>query len=170
MNYYYNYLYKNIINIESFTENKYIINKQDIFKNNNDKIKIKDFFEVVKDRQKVMNSNINNYDLIILESFDKREENDNTIPNEDLFIIFKDILNYNGIFAFNLRYETYNDKSIIIERLKKNYKRIIEMELRIGSGFIICCPDKNVKIINNYKPINYIIDERILNEIEQKLK
>ena len=169
LNYYYNYLYKNILNIESFTENKYIINKPDIFKNNNDKIKIKDFFEVVKDRQKIMNSNINNYDLIILESFDKREENDRIIPNEDLLIIFKDILNCNGIFAFNLRYETHNEKKIILERLKKKYKRIIEIELRMGSEFIICCPDKNIRMINNYKPINYTIDEIILNEIEQKL-
>ena len=124
----------------------------------------------MEDRKKIKNSNIDNYDLIILESFDKREENDSTIPNIDLSTIFKDILNYNGIFAINLRYETYNDKSIVLARLKKKYKRIIEIELRIGSEFILCCPDKNIKMINNYKPINYIIDEKILNEIEQKLK
>ena len=145
------------------------MDKQDIFKVNNDNIKIKDFFEVVKDRNKVMNSNINNYDLILIESFDKRDENDRTIPNNDLLTNFTNILNYNGIFAFNLRYETYNDNSIILASLKKKYKKVIEIKLRIGSGFIICSGVKNVKIVNNYKPENDIVDKRILNEIEQEL-
>ena len=169
LNYYYNYLYRNILNIESFSESKYKIEEQDFFKINNDNIKIKDFFEVVNDKKKEKNSNINNYDLILLESFDKRNENDSTIPNKDLLTIFIDILNCNGIFAFNLRYETYNDNSIIISKLKKIYKKVIEIELRIGSKFFICCPDKNIKMINYYKPNDNIIDKLILDEIEQNL-
>ena len=120
--------------------------------------------------KKEKNSNINNYDLILLESFDKRDKNDSTIPNKDLLPIFIDILNCNGIFAFNLRYETYNDNSLILGKLKKKYKKLMEIELRIGSRFIICCPDINVKMISYYKPYDNIIDKRILDEIEQKLK
>ena len=170
LNYYYNNLYQNILNMESFSESKYKIEEQDFFKINNDNIKIKDFFEVVKDKKKIKNSNINNYDLILLESFDKRNENDSTIPNKELLTIFIDILNCNGIFAFNLRYEAYNEYSIILAKLKKKYKRVIEIELRIGSIFIICCPDKNVKLISYYTPFDYIIDKRLLKEIEQKLE
>ena len=147
LNYYYNNLYQNILNIESFSESKYKIGKK-----------------------KIKNSNINNYDLILLESFDKRNENDSTIPNKELLTIFIDILNCNGIFAFNLRYEAYNEYSIILAKLKKKYKRVIEIELRIGSIFIICCPDKNVKLISYYTPFDYIIDKRLLKEIEQKLE
>ena len=170
LNYYYNNLYKNILNIDSFTESKYINGKPDIFKINYDNIKIKDFFEVVEDRKKVKNSNIDNYDLIILESFDKRDENDITIPNYDLLTIFSNILNCNGIFAFNLRYETFNDNTIIIEKLKKKYKKVIEIKLRIGSGFIICCGSEKIEMVKYYKPQDNIVDNQILNEIEQKLK
>ena len=156
--------------MDSFTESKYMNSKPDVFKINYDNIKIKDFFEVVEDRKKIKNSNIDNYDLIIVESFDKRDENDITIPNYDLLTIFSNILNCNGIFAFNLRYETFNDNSIIIEKLKKKYKKVIEIKLRIGSGFIICCGSKKIEMVNMYKPQDNIIDNRILNEIEQKLK
>ena len=52
LNYYYNNLYQNILNIESFSESKYKIGEQNIFKINNDNIKIKDFFEVVNDKNK----------------------------------------------------------------------------------------------------------------------
>ena len=155
--------------VEEFASN-YKIGEKNIFKINNDNIKIKDFFKVVKDKKKIKNSNINNYDLILLESFDKRNENDITIPNKELLTIFIDILNCNGIFAFNLRYEAYNEYSIILAKLKKKYKRVIEIELRIGSIFIICCPDKNVKLISYYTPFDYIIDKRLLKEIEQKLE
>ena len=129
-----------------------------------------DFFEVVKDRKKIINSNIDNYDLIILESFNKRDEKDNAIPNYELLTIFKDILNYNGIFAFNLRCETFNEYSIILERLRKRYKKVIEINLRICCGFIICCEDKNDKPINYYYPKDIILDKKILEEVEQKFK
>ena len=106
----------------------------------------------------------------MLESFDKRNENDSTIPNKKLLTIFIDILNCNGIFAFILLYEAYNEYSIILAKLQKKYKRVIEIELRIGSKFIIFCPDKNVKMINYYRQFDNIIDKRILKEIEQKLE
>ena len=154
--------------VEEFANN-YKIGEKNIFKIYNDNIKLKDFFEVVNDKKKIKNSNINNYDLILLESFDKRNENDSTIPNKKLLTIFIDILNCNGIFAYILRYEAYNEYSIILAKLQKKYKRVIEIELRIGSKFIICCPDKNVKMINYYRQFDNIIDKRILKEIEQKL-
>ena len=100
---YYDNLYQNILNMKSFQESRYKIDKQDFFKINNDNIKIKDFLEVVKNKKKENNSNINNYVLILLESFDKRNENYSTIPNKDLLTIFINILNCNGIFAFNIR-------------------------------------------------------------------
>ena len=170
LSYYYKNIYQNIFNIDSFMEKKYIIEKQEIFNINNDNIKIKDFFEVVKDRKQIINSNINNYDLILLESFNKRDGKDMAIPNHDLLTVFKDILNFNGIFAFNLRCETFEEYSFILEKLKKKYKKVIEIKLRVVSGIIICCGDKNVKLVNYYKPNEILLDKNILEEIEQKLK
>ena len=57
----------------------------------------------------------------------------------------------------------------MLSKLKKIYKKVIEIELRIGSKFFICCPDKNIKMINYYKPNENIIDKLILDEIEQNL-
>ena len=169
LNYYYNNIYQNIFNIDSFMEKKYIIDNQDIFRINNDNIKIKDFFEIVKDRKQIINSNINNYDLILLESFNKRDEKDTAIPNQYLLTIFKDILNFDGIFAFNLRCETFEEYSLILEKLKKKYKKVIEIKLRVVSGIIICCGDKDVKLVNYYKPNEILLDNNLLKEIEQKL-
>ena len=70
-------------------------------------------------------------------------------------------------YSHILRYEAYNEYSIILAKLKKKYKRVIEIELRIGSKFIIFCPDKNVKLISYYPPFDYIIDKSILKEIDE---
>ena len=92
------------------------------------------------------------------------------IPSYKMLNVFKDILNYNGIFAFNLRCETFNEYSMILERLRKRYKKVIEINLRIWCGFIICWEDKNAKPVNYYNSNDIILDKNILKKIDKNLK
>ena len=93
------------------------------------------------------------------------------IPNYDLLSVLKDTLNYNGIFTFsNLRCETFNEYSMILERLRKRYKKVIEINLRIYCGFIICWEDKNAKPVNYYNSNDIILDKNILEKIDKNLK
>jgi hypothetical protein len=125
LNYYYKKSYDKILNIESFIE-KNFYDKIDFDKlkeyfliDNN--IKIMNFEEVIESRIKKVNSNLNNYDLIILEYFNK---NDITIPNIDLLTKLNKILNYNGLLVFNLRAESFRYYTNAIEKLKAIYQTV----------------------------------------------
>ena len=135
------------------------------FKINNDNIGISDFVKVIEEVLKKNNSNINNYDLILLEFFEKRNEKDVTIPNYDMLFKVKKILNYDGILAFNLRTETFHKYNDTIESLKNKYKKVIEIYLRPCSGFIICSDDTNVKNKQIYKPFDFNFNSKVIDKI-----
>ena len=104
------------------------------------------------------NSNRKNYDLILIEFFEKREEKDVTIPSYDILSKVKKILNFDGLVAFNLRSETIKIYNDTIKSLKdKHYKNVNNIYLRPCSGFIICSQDKNVKLEKNYLPNGFVL-------------
>ena len=164
LNYYFTTLYQDLFNISSFMEYTGNITGNN-FKINNDNIKISKFTDVIEIAHKKNNSNLKNYDLILIEFFEKREEKDVTIPSYDILSKVKKILNYDGIVAFNLRSETikiYNDS---IKSLKdKHYKNVNNIYLRPCSGFIICSQDKNVKLEKNYLPNGFYFYEEVINK------
>ena len=171
LNYYYSKLYLNTFKINCFMENNdNIISEKNFFKIDNTNIKIAKFIDVIDSRIKKINSNLDNYDLIILEYFKSCEVNKDMIPNIDIILQLQKLLNYDGILVFNLRAETFKKYNDILDRLKKKFKKVIEINLRICSGIIICCQDKAIKVEKYYKPeINFLLESKIENELCEKL-
>ena len=122
-----------------------IIYKQNFFKINNDNVQVSNFSNLVNEKHKKKTSKIIIYDLIILESFSKKDKIDTSIPNLDVILLSIKLLTFKGILAFNLRTETFEEYKDILEKLKKKVKNIIEINLRPCSGFIII--SQNEKII-----------------------
>ena len=152
LNHYYKKSYDKILNIESFIE-KNFYDKIDFDKLKeyfliDNSIKIMNFEEVIESRIKKVNSNLNNYDLIILEYFNK---NDITIPNIDLLTKLNKILNYNGLLVFNLRAESFRYYTNAIEKLKAIYQTVKEINIRICSSIIICSHKNEIELENYYK-------------------
>ena len=152
LNHYYKKSYDKILNIESFIE-KNFYDKIDFDKLKeyfliDNSIKIMNFEEVIESRIKKVNSNLNNYDLIILEYFNK---NDITIPNIDLLTKLNKILNYNGLLVFNLRAESFRYYTNAIKKLKEIYQTVKEINIRICSSIIICSHKNEIEFENYYK-------------------
>ena len=164
LNYYFTTLYQDLFNISSFMEYTRNITGNN-FKINNDNIKISKFTDVIEMAYKKNNSNLKNYDLILIEFFEKREEKDVTIPSYDILSKVKKILNFDGLVAFNLRSETIKIYNDTIKSLKdKHYKNVNNIYLRPCSGFIICSQDKNVKLEKNYLPNGFYFYEEVINK------
>jgi len=176
LNDYYEKLYPNEFNILSYIENAtFKINNNKLLINYN-KIKFSKFHDVCNKLKKTIKSNNNKFDLILLEYFSKIKNNDASIPNYDLLSIMKSLLKDEGIFAFNLRAESYKEYNNILELLKKKYKKVIEIKIRICSGLIILCQNEKIKLEDYYKSrfINSFDDEifkeKILDSLSTDLK
>ena len=101
----------------------------------------------------------------MLEYFKKIDNNDSSIPNNDLLSLMKNILNDEGIFAFNLRAESFKVYNNTLELLKKKYKKVIEINFRICSGLILCCQNDQINLEEYYKPIdNNLLDYQYFKE------
>jgi len=151
LNDYYIKLYPNTFNIISYIEKK--INNKGLLINYNG-INICEFHEAYNQVKKKIKSNNNKFDLILLEYFSKIDNNDASIPKyDDLLTKMKFLLKDEGIFAFNLRAESYKEYNSILEVLKKKYKKVIEIKFRICSGLIILCQNEKINLEEHYKPI-----------------
>ena len=150
LNYYYTKIYPNIFNIVSFMEEDFKINNSRLLINYND-VTISNFYDAYK-KLKKNKSNINKFNLKFLEYFSKINNNDISIPNNNLLSLMKNILNDDGIFAFNLRAESFKAYNNTLESLKKIYKKVIEIKFRICSGLILCCQNKQINLEEYYKP------------------
>ena len=168
LNYYFTKLYKDKLQISSFMETKENANDER-FKINNDNIGINNFENVIEEAIKKNNSNINNYELILIEPFEKRNKEDETIPNYELIFKLKKILNFDGILAFNLRAETFHIYNDTIEKLKKKYKKVLNIYLRPCSAFIICSHYQELKLERIYEGDNEINFDWVINKIEQEI-
>ena len=152
LNDYYTKLYPDKFNIFSFIENKkfQIINSKLLI--NYNKIEISKFNDAYNGFKKKIKSNNDKFDLILLEYFSKIDNNDVSIPNDNLLLIMKNLLNDEGIFAFNLRAESFKAYNNILELLKKKYKKVIEIKFRICSGLILLCQNEIINLEEYYKP------------------
>ena len=168
LNYYFTKLYKDKLQISSFMETKENANDER-FKINNDNIGINNFENVIEEAIKKNNSNINNYDLILIEPFEKRNKEDDTIPNYELIFKLIKILNFDGILAFNLRTETFHKYNDTIEKLKKKYKKVLNIYLRPCSAFIICSHYQELKLERIYEGDNEINFDWVINKIKQEI-
>ena len=56
-----------------------------------------------------------------------------------MLLLFKKILDNDGILAFNLRAESFYIYNDILESLKQNYTSVFEINFRPCSGLILCC-------------------------------
>ena len=171
--YYYKKIYPNTFNIVSFTEEEFKIDKSILLISYND-ITISKFNDAYNKLKKANKSNINKFNLILLEYFSKINNNDVSIPNNNLLSLMRNILNDDGILAFNLRAESFKVYNNILESLKKIYNKVIEINFRICSGLILCCQNKQIDLEEYYKPkIAYnLLDykyfrEDILNNLEE---
>ena len=152
LNDYYTKLYPDKFNIFSFIENKkFQINNSKLLINYN-KIEISKFNDAYNGFKKKIKSNNDKFDLILLEYFSKIDNNDVSIPNDNLLLIMKNLLNDEGIFAFNLRAESFKAYNNILELLKKKYKKVIEIKFRICSGLILLCQNEIINLEEYYKP------------------
>ena len=121
LNNYYTKLYPDKFNILSFIEKK--INNKELLIDYNE-IKIYEFHEAYNKVKKRIKSNNIKFDLILLEYFSKINDNDASIPKyDDLLSKMKNLLKDKGIFAFNLRAESFKEYNNILELLKKNIKK-----------------------------------------------
>lgn len=171
LNYYFRELYKDMFNISSFMEKQdNIIYKQNFFKINNDNVQVSNFSNLVNEKHKKKTSKIIIYDLIILESFSKKDKIDTSIPNLDVILLSIKLLTFKGILAFNLRTETFEEYKDILEKLKKKVKNIIEINLRPCSGFIIISQNEKIIFENHYRPINFFLMEKVIAELNKKIK
>lgn len=148
MNYYFSKLYPNEFDISSFMETKEFMNDKQI-KIDYNSINIKDFSDVYKNQVKKNNK----YDLILLEYFRAKSQKDTSIPNGKLK--WGKILEKNGIFAFNLRSNSFSNYEKVLNSIKKEYNIIKEINFRACSGLIICRYNISTKIEKNYLPIMY---------------
>ena len=161
LNFYFKQFYDDVFEIQSYTEQKDLtLNNQNVFQIDNKNIIIKNFIDLINTRSKTCNSNLNNYDLILLENFGKINETDNMIPNIDVINIVDKILNYNGIFAFNLRTATIGRFINILNDLKKKFGNVKEINIRICSSLVICSQSE-IKIKEEYVPDNFFNHEKL---------
>lgn len=170
LNYYYTKLYPNALNISSFMENKkFIINNEKILTIEYDKIKISEFLSVIHHFKNKKDSN--KFSLILLEFFRKKNKDDEAIPKCDILLKFINLLENDGILAFNLRADFFDNYNNILSSLKKKYKKVLDINFRICSGLIICCANNNIKLENYYVSIsNTFIDlTNFKNEINKIL-
>ena len=175
LNNYYTKLYPDKFNILSFIEKK--INNKELLIDYNE-IKIYEFHEAYnKVKKRIKSNKINKFDLILLEYFSKKNDNDASIPKyDDLLSKMKNLLKDEGIFAFNLRAESFLEYNNILELLKTKYKKVIEIKFRICSGLIILCQNEKINLEEYYKPsfINSIdyeyFKKDILDSLSKNLK
>ena len=113
-------------------------------------------------------SNTNGYELILLECFSKKDNSDDSISNDNLLTSIRHILRDDGIFAFNLRPESFKVYNDILESLKKKYKKVIEINFRICSGLLICSRNEKINLDDYYKSI-ILLDEYFKQDILDKL-
>ena len=138
LSFYFNKIYKDSVNIASFTQkNEYLNIYKKLHINDNNNIKVKKFKDSINELK-----NKSKFDLIILEYFEKEKDEDKAIPNTDMIFDMNKIMENNGIFSFNLRADTFLTYKAIISTQKKKYNHIYEINIRKGSNFIICSNEK----------------------------
>ena len=163
LNYYYHELYKDKFNISSFMEKKEaIIDKKEFFNINNNDIKISDFQNVLDEKKK--NIKKEKFDIILIEYFDKKDKNDKIIPNFEIINDWKNILNNEGILAFNLRTESIKIFNETIKKLEKEYTKVIVIYLRPCSGIVFCGGNNGFKIVNYYAMTETLL-QKYLNDL-----
>ena len=168
LNYYYHKLYYNKFNIKMFAEKKEIImDEQEFFKINNNDIEISNFQNVLNEKKK--KNIIEKLDIILIEYFDKKNKNDEIIPDYEILKDWRDVLNNDGILAFNLRAESFKSFNNTIEKLKKKYIKVIVINLRPCSSIVFCCGNKDIKMVNYYEMTDSILQEWLNEFIEPHL-
>jgi len=144
LNLYFNKIYENKILFLSYVPE--IIQGLEYLKD--EKIKTSDFEKVINEKKK---KNLK-FDLIILEE-NKHNINDITIPNESIIFDIYNLLNDEGILGFNLRADTYVNYNKFINSIKAQFKKVIEINIRLCCGFIICSKTDNIKLLDKYNEI-----------------
>jgi len=92
------------------------------------------------------------FDLIVLEE-NKHNIDGITIPNESIIFDIYNLLNDEGILGFNLRADTYVNYNKFINSIKAQFKKVIEINIRLCCGFIICSKTDNIKLLDKYNEI-----------------
>ena len=168
LNFYYHKLYQDNFNISSFIEKKeFLYDKQEIFTINNSNINLSDFKDILNSKKKKNKKEY--FDIILIEYFSQKDEKDNMIPNYEILLGWEDILNNNGILAFNLRTESLKTYEIVLNQLKKKYNMVFHCYLRPCSGIIFCCGNKSIKVENYYKPNEISLQSLLFDLIQSNL-
>ena len=142
LNYYFEQIYKDLFNIRSYTQEKNLILKS--LNINTENIIEKPFANAIETLKKENKK----FDLIIMDYFEKEKNDDESIPNTKNLLNMKALLENKGIFAFNLRINSFLTYNNIISSQKKYYNKVFEINFRIGSKLLICS-DENILISNN---------------------
>ena len=88
------------------------------------------------------------FDIIIVEKMFNKIEDETSIPSfkDD----YRNLLDSNGIFCFNLRSCSLNEHKKEINNIKTKFKNIKIINFRLCSDFLICSKNNNMKMDNDF--------------------